>query len=93
MAGRSGCESSICTAKHPPIVTTSVRMNASSRRMPKFESASRDSTSSAVMETPARSGRPNRSWSPIAAPMTSATSQATIASSHRIHNGHTSTRG
>ena len=82
-----GFESIISAAKHAPMVATRVMMKASMRRMPRRESASRMRTSSAVITTPQRSGTPNKSLRPIAAPSTSARSHATIAISHSTHKG------
>ena len=68
-------------------MATSVTMKASMRRMPSRESASSSSTSSAVIITPHSRGTPNSSFNPIAAPSTSARSQAMIATSHSTHSG------
>ncbi len=93
IAPSSGCESAISIAKQMPMVATSMMMNASMRRMPRRESASSSSTSSAVIITPHRSGMPNSSFMPMAAPSTSARSQATMAISHRTQSGNESHRG
>ncbi len=58
-------------------------MKASSHRKPKCWSTSISRTSAAVMHTPTTSGIPNSNWSAIAVPITSARSQAMMASSHR----------
>ncbi len=93
IAATSGRDRIISVAKHTPMVATRVRISASSRRMPKRWSASSRSTSSDVISTPVSSGTPNSSLSPIAAPSTSARSQATIAISHSSHNGIVSAAG
>ena len=82
----SGRERMISNRKHAPTVTTSAMTSASMIRNPLFCSHSTSMTSSAVIPTPHASGIPNRRFSAIAAPMTSARSHAAMAISHRIHS-------
>ena len=90
---RSGRDSTISSAKHAPIVATSVRMIASILRMPNDWSSRSSITSSAVINTPARIGIPKSRCSAMADPSTSARSHAAMAISHRIHSTHTIGRG
>ena len=81
----SGCEMMISKRKHPAMVAINATTNASSSRKPWCWRNSTSSTSSAVIVIPQVSGIPNRRFSPIADPITSARSHAAIASSHTTH--------
>ena len=82
----AGCAIASSTAKHTPMDAIKAMMNASSQRNPLFWSMRISSTSSAVSTTPQISGMPNSRLSAIAAPITSARSQAAIAISQRIQS-------
>ena len=67
------------------MVAISVITIASIQRNPRPCSARTIKTSAPVINTPASSGRPKRSFSATAEPNTSAKSQAAMAISHKIH--------
>ena len=74
------------SANDPAISTISAMTSASTYRKPLCCRNSTTSTSSAVRQTPQINGSPNSRFRAMAAPMTSARSQAAIAISHRIHS-------
>ena len=69
----------ISNRKHPAIVAIRATTSASSRRNPLCCSSSTSNTSSDVIAMPHGRGIPNRRFSAIAEPITSARSQAAIA--------------
>ena len=85
-AAGSGPARNSSTAKHAATMVMRAITNASSWRNPRCCSSRISSTSAAVSAAPMTSGKPKRSWSAIAVPITSARSQAMIASSHTAHS-------
>jgi len=85
MAWAEGLAQASWAMKQAVIAATSRPTTASTSRNPRARSASTSSTSTTVMHTPANIGRPNRRFSPIAMPSTSARLQATIATSLNSH--------
>ena len=81
----AGFDSHSSIANDPAISTISAMTSASTYRKPLCCRNSTTSTSSAVRQTPQMSGSPKSRFRAMAAPMTSARSQAAIAISHRIH--------
>ena len=73
--------------KQTVMTTMSAITKASSARKPRLCRARIKSTSRAVSTAPSTSGMPKRSFSAMAVPMTSARSQAMIASSQISQRG------
>ena len=71
----------------------SATMNASTQRNPRVCNHRIRNTSAAVMKTPISSGIPNRRFRPMAVPITSARSVATMAPSARTQSGTDTQRG
>ena len=80
-AATGGAAATIWIAKQAAMTTSSATMNASRKRKPRFIRSRIRNASRAVISEPAISGMPNSSCSAIAVPITSARSQAMIASS------------
>ena len=79
--------------KQPAITVISASTKASMARMPKLWNHSTSSVSAAVSSTPVSSGMWNSRFSPMAAPRTSARSQAAMAISHSTHSARLTRRG
>lgn len=92
-AAIGGDASAIWMPKHTKITSSNAITNASSARKPRFISNNTNTTSSAVMMAPSVSGMPNSNFSAIAVPITSARSQAMMASSHSPHSARLMPRG
>lgn len=69
------------------MIRMSPMMKISSHLNPRPSSTITRATSAIVISTPPHSGSPNSSCSATAAPMTSARSQAAMATSAMIHSG------
>src|SRR6185437_7076418 len=82
----AGWASTISNRKQKPTVAMSTMTSASSTRTPRCWSASSSSTSNPVTSTPTATGMWNSRLSAIADPITSARSQAAIATSQRSHS-------
>src|ERR1035437_2486448 len=89
----AGLAQKISTQKQAAITAISVKITSSIVRMPKLWNQSSSSVSAEVIRTPASRGMWNSRLSPMAAPMTSARSQAATAISQSAHSARLTARG